>query len=174
VLSSRARTLVVILFVLGGLGYVGASVAAPVFVHVQPIDRAVVAQDQTAAAFTTLEQQAQAFSTAGAHCASLGSGDAASCFEANDARFASQLDGYAGALSAIDFPDSVGPQVTAARSAADQAAQTLVHLSQLGPDLTTYEMAAANSNFQAEATQIDATTRQLSQALTALATPTDT
>jgi hypothetical protein len=98
---------------------------------------------------------------------------AAACFEANDARFAAGLTAYSQALSSIAYPTSVASQVTAARSATDQASGTLLHLSQLGPDLATYQLAAGNSNFQAEADQIDTTTRQLSSALAALA-PADT
>ncbi len=173
-LSSKARTLVVVFFVLGVLGYfVDAAIAIPTFLGVQRASQAVTAQNQTAEAFSTLEQQAQSFSSQGTSCGQMAQSTAAACFEANDARFATGLTEYSQALTSIDYPTSVVSQVAAARSAADQASQTLVHLSQLGPDLSTYQSAAGNSNFQAEADQIDATTRQLSSALVALA-PADT
>jgi hypothetical protein len=170
VLSSKARKLVVAFFVLGVFGYVVyAAVAIPVFLGVQRSNQTVVAQDQTATAYATLEQQAQSFNSEGTSCGRTSPATAASCFEANDARFASGLDAYAQSLASIAYPTSVAPQAAAARSAAVQASATLVRLSQTGPDFSTYQSAAGNSDFQAEADQIDTTTRQLGSALSAAA-----
>jgi hypothetical protein len=157
--------LVVVFFVLGGLLY-ALNFALPAFVKVTLSGNAAQAQSQTASAYQLLRLQAQAFDRQVAACHSLGSTAAlAQCFETNDARFASELQGYASTVSSINYPSDVSTEVSALESATARASATLTRLSQTGPDLTAYVAAVGGSNIVAQLYTVTTTTNELESAL---------
>jgi hypothetical protein len=172
ILSEPARRLVVVFFVLGALTYV-FEFMSPVFSGATGAANAAVADNQTASAYATLEQQARSFNTQLTRCHSLGDPAALSqCFETNDARFASQVQVYSNAVSSIDYPSNVSADVAQVQSAVNQASATLTRLSRAGSDLSSYLSAAASSAIVSELNAVTTTTDQLESALGSQATTT--
>lgn len=157
----------VVLFVIGALVWLSYQIAFPALIRNSLTGfEASVAQQQTISAYDTLGEQAESFGKASASCrATIDSSSAALCLESNDARFASDIGGYADTLSTIVYPASVSANVAAVKAAAEQAANTLDSLSRVGPDLSSYEAAVQSSNIESEIDQIDSTTSALNGAL---------
>ncbi len=164
ILSDRAKRLVVVLFVLGGLLYI-LEFMLPAVLGIT-VANATVAETETASAYAALQQQAQSFDAQATTCRTLGDPAAlAQCFESNDAHFASELQSYSNTLSAIHYPSNVSGDLAAVQSAVGQSSSTLTHLSQVGSDLSSYVTAVSSSNIVSELNQVTTSTNQLESAL---------
>ena len=171
ILSEPAKRLVVVFFVLGGLAYV-FELIFPALSGAHAAN-AVAADNQTAAAYATLEQQARTFDAQLTNCRSLGnSASLTQCLESNDARLASEFQSYSNTVSSIDYPSDVSGDVAQVQSAVGQVSATLTHLSQAGSDISSYLSAAASSNITSEINRVATTTTQLESALGSEATTT--
>ena len=154
-----------VFFVLGALAYL-LEFVFPIVSGSKAAANASVADNQTAAAYATLQQQARTFNSQLTNCRTLGDPAAlAQCFESNDAHFASELQGYSSAMSSIAYPSDVSADVARVQAAVGQASATLDHLSQVGSDLTSYLSAAASSNIVSELNDVTTMTGQLESAL---------
>ncbi len=167
VLSSGARTMVVVFFVVGALGiagYVALLAAIGGNTGVNSV-QAVVAQSQAVTAYNTLSKQASSFAAASKACASQDAVGATGCLASNDASFASDLRDYVSTLNGIDFPSQVAPRASAAEAAATSAASVLANLSTLGSDPQSYASTVNSLNVQSLFNAIDTTFSRLNTAL---------
>jgi len=170
-LSSGARKLVVVFFVLGALAYV----AIPVTVFalggsITQRVQAVTAQNQTVDAYNTLTTSAKTLQTETAKCSQQATGGTSpvACLEASDAEFSTALATYAQSLLLIDFPASVSSEANAAISAAMKASAAMKSLSTVGSSATAYQSAATSHVLQSTLAQVDSTFSQLNSSLMSL------
>jgi Domain of unknown function (DUF4389) len=165
ILSEPAKRLVVVFFVLGGLAYV-VEFMFPALSGANGAANAAAADNRTASAYATLEQQARTFDAQLTNCRSLRSSAALlQCFESNDAHLASDLQSYSNAVSSIDYPSDVSADVAQVQTAVGQASATLTRLSQVGSDVNSYLSAADSSNIVSELGNVTTATSQLESAL---------
>jgi hypothetical protein len=167
VLSPAARRLVVTYFIVGALGlvaYVGVLVA--VTSHgASTTTQAISAQNELITAYNLVGQQSQSFAATTRGCASSQGTAASECLAAADGQLASDLQAYQHAVSSIDFPTQVIPQVAAVTAASAAASGKLEQLSQLGSNPQTYSAAANSSDLATAFDRVDSATRTLNSAL---------
>jgi Domain of unknown function (DUF4389) len=168
VLSSGARKLVVVFFILGAVGIIGyTTFFIALSNRATTSDQAITAQNQVVSGYNAALVAVQSFSTAAKTCNQSSSAATAqvACLEANDAKLATAFDNYASALSVIDFPSSASSAASAAQSAASQAGSTMHQLAGAGADPQAYQAAVTSSNVQSVFTQVDTTFKRLNSVL---------
>ncbi len=170
-LSSGARKLVVVFFVLGVVGYVAVPVSVAVLgSSISSHAQAITAQNQAADAYNTLTTAGTTLQTETAQCdQSTSSGTSPlSCLETADAKFAAALDSYAQSLAAIDFPTAVSSQASAAIASATKASGVMKNLSTIGTSAASYNAAATSPLLRSSLTEVDSTFNALNTALMTL------
>ena len=154
-------------FIVGALGlvaYVGVLVA--VTSHgASTTTQAISAQNELITAYNLVGQQSQSFAATTRGCASSQGTAASECLAAADGQLASDLQAYQHAVSSIDFPTQVIPQVAAVTAASAAASGKLEQLSQLGSNPQTYSAAANSSDLATAFDRVDSATRTLNSAL---------
>jgi hypothetical protein len=168
VLSSGARKLVVVFFVLGALGAIAyAAFIIALSNKAADSNQAIGAQNRAVTAYNTAVVAVQSFSAAAKECnqSSSNASTQVACLEANDAKLATVFANYASALSVIDFPSSATSEAQAAQSAASQAGSTMSQLAGAGSDPSAYQAAVSHSDVQAVFDQVDTTFRRLNSLL---------
>ena len=167
VLSSGARKLVVVFFILGALGIIAYTTFFIARDKVATSNQAITAQNQVVSDYSTAVVAVQSFSTTAKGCNQLSGSPTAqvACLETNDAKLAKAFDHFASALSVIDYPSSVSTEASAAQAAASQAGSTMHQLADAGATASAYNVVVNSSNTQSVFTQVDTTFRRLNSVL---------
>jgi hypothetical protein len=165
-LSKAARTLTIVLVVIGSIGLVAYMVVIPAIVHTTAIG-SVVAADETQSAYDTLQTQSNTFISSSKSCRanSTSTSGELQCLQATDNTFGTAVQGYEAALNGISYPSSAQGEANAAIAAARQVDAQMQSLT-TAPDAQTYQSIVNAPAFDASLQALDSTFNQLMSTLT--------
>ena len=168
-LSKAARTLTVVLIVIGAIGFAGyvAVFSTSTTITVSTSINSELAATETQAAYDALRTPTSTFVSASKACrADATSADGElSCLQAADSTFATAMQGYETALGQIDFPASAQGEAQAAIGAAREVTTLLQSLAD-APDGQAYTAISTGQAFSTSLHALDTTYNQLMNTLT--------
>lgn len=172
-LTKAARTLTIVLLVLGAVGFIGyvAVIGSGVTVS-SSISNSIessIASSETQAAYSALRTPASTFVTATRACQSVATPAATAgelqCLQAADGTFATAIQEYQSTLAGINYPADAQSEADAAVTAARQLDALLQSLVE-APDAQTYLAISTGSAFSVASHALDTTYNRLMTTLT--------
>lgn len=164
-LSRAARTLTIVLVVIGSIGLVAYMVVIPASVHITGIG-SVLAADETQLAYDTLQTQSNTFISGSKSCRAnaTSASEELQCLQATDATFATAVQGYGSGLNGISYPSSAQGEADAAIAAAHRVDVQMQSLA-AAPDAQTYQAIVDGTAFSSSLQALDSTFTQLMNTL---------
>jgi flagellar basal body-associated protein FliL len=165
-LSSAARTLTIVLLVVGAVAFVayvalfGSSVRFSSSISAS-IESSIAAAS-TQAAYDALESPTNTFVSATKSCRanSVDVTDELQCLQSADRAFAGAIEGYQTSLSQIVYPSSAQVEADAAVAAA-RSVDAILHSLVTAPDAQSYTAISTGSAFTSSLHALDSTYNQL-------------
>lgn len=164
-LTSAARTLTIVLLVLGAVGFAAYVALVATLASSSSLTnslQASLAGSETQLAYEALQTPTDTFVSASKSCrdnATSTSGEL-QCLQSADATYAKAIDAYVTALGLIDYPSSAQVQASAAVAAGKNASALLISLS-TAPDAQTYTSISTSSAFSTGLHALDSTYNDL-------------
>jgi len=161
-LAKPARTLTIVLIVLGAVGFVAYVGILSATVHVSSIE-ATVASGEVQAAYNTVGTASQTYANSVKQCGTTSSSSESQflqCVSQATTTLSGALTQYQSSLSAISYPSSAQADSNAAIAAAGTAVQQLNGLA-AAPDLATYQRLSTSQAFKSSLNAVDSTYSQL-------------
>ena len=172
-LTKAARTLTIVLLVLGAVGFIGyAAVIGSGVTVTSSISNSIdssIASSETQAAYNALRTPTSMFVTATRACQAVATPAATAgelrCLQAADGTFATAIQEYQSTLAGINYPSGAQSEADAAVTAARQLDALLQSLVE-APDAQTYMAISTGSAFGVASHAVDTTYNRLMTTLT--------